>query len=66
MGYLLWFFGFLFSTILAISSFVKGSESFYPWLVASIYAVLLLIQELRINILTNKKEDNKDLLDDNL
>jgi hypothetical protein len=66
MSYLLWVLGFLFSTILAISSFVKGSESFYPWLVASIYSVLLLIQELRINILTNKKEGNKDLLDNDL
>ena len=66
MGYLLWVLGFLSSTILTISSFVKGSESFYPWLVASIYSALLLIQELRINILTNKKEGNKDLLDNDL
>lgn len=67
MGYLLWCFGFIFSTILAISSFVKGNDSFYPWVVASIYSILLLIQELRVDLLLNKKENNNnDILDDEL
>lgn len=66
MRYLLWGSGFLFSLLLTIYHLIEGDESALPWLVATIYSLLLIMQEVRIDLLSDKNIKNNDILDNDL